>query len=132
MTKTKYLLFALLLSCTMAIKAQVPGRLVITDLPPLISQTLPAIDVFVDSAAVDRTILLVCKQFSATCAVAGDSEDKIGYVCSGDSRACWRRFISVLVGAGVVVSISPGVGGASFGFVLKGDNGAGDFIEENN
>ena len=106
-------------------------RFVITDLPPA-AATSPQVvtDIFVDAAPIGITILRVCQQYGASCAVAGDSAAVVGYTCNGSTSICWRQFVAALSEAGIGVLVSPAVGGASYSFHLRGSN-APDIPPEN-
>ena len=108
--------------------AQLPPA-AISDLPPAIhSQQIPAVDVFIESSRADDTILRVCKQFAATCAVSGTSPRRVGYVCTGEALVCWRRFVDALRQGGIKVLALPARGGGSFTFILDGAGAPGDAV----
>ena len=106
-------------------------RIVITDLPPA-AATSPQVvtDIFVDAAPIGITILRVCQQYRASCAVAGDSAAVVGYTCNGSTSICWRQFVAALSEAGIGVLVSPAIGGASYSFHLRGST-APDIAPEN-
>ena len=98
-------------------------RFVITDLPPSVARSsAPKLetDIFVDAAPIGITILRVCQQYGASCAVTGNSFNQLGYTCNGAAAVCWRQFISSLTAAGIAVLVAPAVGGASYSFNLGG------------
>ena len=106
-------------------------RVVITDLPPSAALSPQIVtDIFVDAAPIGLTILRVCQQYAASCAVAGNSVAVVGYTCNGNSAVCWRQFVAALSESGVGVLVSPAVGGASYSFHLVGTN-APDIAPEN-
>ena len=93
----------------------------ITDLPPgVVRGGDEAIDLFIDAAPVAATVLRACTYFEATCAFSGDSGFRIGYVCVGDKKTCWRSFLRSVQAAGVGVLVQPAAGGGSFVFSSSG------------
>ena len=100
-----------------AIPARAGDSVLITDLPPgVVVGADERIDIFIDAAPVAATVLRACQYFAATCAFSGDSGFRIGYVCSGDKKTCWRSFLRSVQAAGVGVLAQPAAGGGSFVF----------------
>ncbi len=102
---------------------------VITDLPPCFFRAPCSgtdVDVFINLEPAATTILAVCYEFYATCAIAGNLSARVGYTCRGAPRTCWRRFLGALREVGSIdVRIFPASGGASYAF--SGRSGVSEF-----